>query len=1701
MTFLQRADQAIARSCLWDGRLNRSQFLRRYILLAIAELFLGVIAKSISPALYAWFFWAVFVFIAYLIFFRVIERLRDSGHSWKTALLLLVPFLNVYAIYLIFLKKGSDDVSKNVPERKEKVRAKKIIVGFLLVAFMATSGIFLPLSARAGHILWLPHELPKLELPKIEFPKIELPKIELPRLEIPFSGVVVDFNKGLGMIDDIKAQVKNLPDKIEIPGTSFAVYPKESIEKNIVNNVAPMLGEVVGFLDPAKPLASLARTIISKGKPYFDQYIKPYIAPDIKNFFHKTLNFIKDIKKAKDIPLIGGAASILWDMVVGPIDDLGVDLVELLAEESSYASVAPCRYCKPLPAPPSVPPEVVAPPPFVNQTPVGWLDRIDEKGVAYGWARDMNDPGRSIKVRIFINLYVSNPPDPSRGSYFTADIDANVPRSDVSATSHHGFAFVIPVEWRSDVANTLFAYAIDANDGSLHPLGDFHKKFKLSVPPVGMFESADEDGIVKGWMYDPYGFDTDQSWPKFVTVYEGEKDKGGLQAREVRPGSERKDVSVEALKMQFANRWTLPPGAAKGFEEWMGERFRDGKPRMLYAYAVREKCCGEKDEYALLQGSPKRFIYPRPYTIGFQNTFIDNVPRGGALLQTVLNLPNYDHRMGVTLDGKEIIDMSATLHGHPFNVPFETKHLSIARDPALGETRFFPLSIKLPENIGLEKHYITVRHHDPEGGVAYEGSFTFRVIPHELMRVEVPSQITAGEEMTLKISNIPPGISLVGSSAQAVVESIAIASGWQTSGLPYGKVGSVAVSSFSTTQNADGTVTVQARLPPEAARVRKGEGEVIVRVIFKARDKENLEVRNALQLSWDDGRRAFEAKTSENKNPTLTSGCAFAGEPALFFEEYVENTGMWKERIVPKRYQAWVGDGSRHTGSEADRVTVSGKNFNCFSKLAVEISGSNDEKPFTISSAKNAVGFWDEKNPIEYIIPDSAWDGSFRAKEDGIVFTPTEGWYRRYNDAEGLTIRVTDAGGRSAETKASLIPKYRVRAASVEGEKELRVGSAMRLWFKHFPVNHKLAINVDTESLRNIYVEKPYSGTFEGEKMEYTDDIFVPTWLDPGKHTLRVEDLSDLDEKGKPKYRATTKFTVGGRAPGPLQEGDKKTVSGGGQQSVLERKIEVTPSKTKPGEHLTLKMLNFSPGVLTVRLTNPSDASFTPIRLSGSFDYTDSSGSLTKQVTLPSVAAGTYLIVAQDILNQTAQTPFIVEALPRPAPNPAPQPPPQLTPAPLAPAPFPSPGPSPAPSPQQEEGTVPSCPVGSTYSFTFKQCIEENPQKQSPYDGLPCPPEGSVPSYTTKGCISGGGSSSLSDPKTAAIHLAAAGSGGEMKRGLFSGFWSFFAKLTSVFTGKKASDTAQSSGGRGVGQDTKSEEKTNRKDEGTKSSYSKKNVAGSFRCWSYNTGSSAGGGGITGGESKQSIVPSTLGLGQGCRLFAPIVLKEDGKYEMSKEKGTWKVQGDTVVLSESKIRGPGKILEGGMQIRFEYEYNNSRHIITYLREGETKKAQKGQKFIELTAQVHFPEGDYSADSVNTVTLFDKGTGEQAGESVAYPLDRSTIESWFSKRPPKIGVETEKIYNVFVGSGFGSSKVGEIDLRGVNADITKKIFVKSDKTTTTNTPSSQPESERKPAESNVIAPSPAPPPSLEADPNAPPCNPLIPKYNQPGCRGE
>lgn len=247
-------------------------------------------------------------------------------------------------------------------------------------------------------------------------------------------------------------------------------------------------------------------------------------------------------------------------------------------------------------------------------------------------------------------------------------------------------------------------------------------------------------------------------------------------------------------------------------------------------------------------------------------------------------------------------------------------------------------------------------------------------------------------------------------------------------------------------------------------------------------------------------------------------------------------------------------------------------------------------------------------------------------------------------------------------------------------------------------------------------------------------------------------------------------------------------------------------------------------------------------------------------------------------------------------------------------------------------------------------------------------------------------------------------------------------------------------------------------------------LSGTYRCWSYNV----------------------QGAGKSC-TSPPLVLHSDGTYSMSSEQGTYSVNGDFITLSESKIRGSGKILENGMQIRFEYEYNGWTHTVTYLKMQESKSTNSNfekadVKLVEVSLNIVF-QSESEARSISTASLVAKGENTPAGEALVYESKPKVVTALFRKYGSKSGIETGKVYDVLVSTGFGSWKVGEIDLTSVRDDIEIEIIAQSENLDSQSV--NQPPAISQSSEQNTIT----------NDNSLPICDPNIPKYSQPTCRDE
>lgn len=89
----------------WEGKISRGDFVRVYIPMAVIVLLLRIPAVLTASPILSWMLCSIIVFLSISMIFQAIKRMRDAGKSPWLLLLLLAPFVNLYVIYLLFLKK------------------------------------------------------------------------------------------------------------------------------------------------------------------------------------------------------------------------------------------------------------------------------------------------------------------------------------------------------------------------------------------------------------------------------------------------------------------------------------------------------------------------------------------------------------------------------------------------------------------------------------------------------------------------------------------------------------------------------------------------------------------------------------------------------------------------------------------------------------------------------------------------------------------------------------------------------------------------------------------------------------------------------------------------------------------------------------------------------------------------------------------------------------------------------------------------------------------------------------------------------------------------------------------------------------------------------------------------------------------------------------------------------------------------------------------------------------------------------------------------------------------------------------------------------------------------------------------------------------------------------------------------------------
>lgn len=274
-------------------------------------------------------------------------------------------------------------------------------------------------------------------------------------------------------------------------------------------------------------------------------------------------------------------------------------------------------------------------------------------------------------------------------------------------------------------------------------------------------------------------------------------------------------------------------------------------------------------------------------------------------------------------------------------------------------------------------------------------------------------------------------------------------------------------------------------------------------------------------------------------------------------------------------------------------------------------------------------------------------------------------------------------------------------------------------------------------------------------------------------------------------------------------------------------------------------------------------------------------------------------------------------------------------------------------------------------------------------------------------------------------------------------------------------------------------------------------IPGTYRCSAYNV---SGGGGS-------------------CRNMQPLQLRADGSYQHSSTRGHWRSEEGKLLLSESRLWGPGEIT-GSDTVRFEYDYRGWRHTVTWVcRDCASASAASttgpstrgGLVGVSLTLEFGEPIGGVSGFSIVPAEAarhyshhapLPKG----AVQGVAWEVS-STAVALATNRNNQL--MSGRRYVVFLAWPRETIAVALLDLPPTDEDYAATLPATLDGAGVSAQLGGGSSSTSEPP--GYSAPTPTlPPPVPSSDANsgrqeigndgkeAAKCNPQVPRYSQPGC---
>jgi hypothetical protein len=126
----------------------------------------------------------------------------------------------------------------------------------------------------------------------------------------------------------------------------------------------------------------------------------------------------------------------------------------------------------------------------------GYKDVLNKTNTVSGWAYDPDAPKGGVNIRLYVGAVPTNttPVVTAQTSMYRADVNAAF-----AISGNHGFSVTLPDSLGTDVAQDIYAYAVDT-DGTIKPLGTMPQKFQFKLIEFkGNVDPVQQGNRLVGW--------------------------------------------------------------------------------------------------------------------------------------------------------------------------------------------------------------------------------------------------------------------------------------------------------------------------------------------------------------------------------------------------------------------------------------------------------------------------------------------------------------------------------------------------------------------------------------------------------------------------------------------------------------------------------------------------------------------------------------------------------------------------------------------------------------------------------------------------------------------------------------------------------------------------------------------------------------------------------------------------------------------------------------------------------------------------------------------------------------------------------------------------------------------------------------------------------------------------------------------------